>query len=182
MALFPQPKTDPKDPLHWSHLLKQDQLSKEVEAGRTLNGLHEMPIDFPPTYKYRNTEEVEVDGEGAWNWASHRWPSWCDRIVFSETGMDTHTYQALPLFGTSDHRPVAMSVTIPIRPVANLDKQSQMFKIDPEWRSKRAAARRKELAVGVLAYLTWTKEGEALLLATVVAGFGLGYILRSVLA
>jgi hypothetical protein len=179
---FPQPKADPKDPSHWSQLLQQDQLRKEVEAGRTLNGLHEMPIEFPPTYKYRHTEDVTVDGEKPWKWASHRWPSWCDRIFYSATSLHPHTYQALPLFGTSDHRPVAMSVTIPIRPVSNLDKQSQMFKIDPEWRSKRDIARRKELVVGILAYLTWTKEGEALLLATIIAGVGLGYILRSVLA
>jgi hypothetical protein len=181
-ATFPQPKADPKDPLHWSHLLKQDQLQKEVEAGRTLHGLEELPINFPPTYKYRNKGDVTLDGDAPWKWAEHRWPSWCDRIFYSSSGLDPQTYQALPLFGTSDHRPVAMSVSIPMRSVSSLEEQSKSFSIDPEWRSRRDAARRKEFAVGLLAYLTWTKEGEALLLATVVAIGGLGYILRSVMA
>lgn len=178
---FPQPRTDPKDPLHWSHLLKQDQLSKEIEAGRTLNGLRELPIEFPPTYKYRHTGDVTEDGEQPWDWAIHRWPSWCDRIFYSSTGLDPHTYQALPLFGTSDHRPVAMSVSIPDRPVRDTQRQSVPFKIDPEWKSRRNAARTKELTVGALAYLTWTREGNVLLLATVLGIFGLGYIVRSVL-
>lgn len=178
---FPQPKADQKDPLHWSHLLKQDQLQREVKAGRTLHGLHEMAINFPPTYKYRNTGDVVQDGEQPWRWAEHRWPSWCDRILFS-TGLDPLTYQALPLFGTSDHRPVAMSVSIPVKSISDLQRYPKVFKIDPEWKSKRDMARRKELAVGLFTYLTWTKEGEVLLLATIVAATGLGYILRSIIA
>ena len=179
---FPQPRADPKDPLHWSHLLKQDQLGKEVAAGTTLHGLRELPIKFPPTYKYRHTGDVTQDGEQPWDWAIHRWPSWCDRIFYSSTGLDPHTYQALPLFGTSDHRPVAMSVSMPCQPVPDPQSQPAPFKIDPEWKSKRNMARRKELAVGLLAYLTWTREGNALLLATALAACSLGYIIRSVLA
>jgi len=179
---FPQPTADPKDPSHWSHLLKQDQLHKEVEAGRTLHGLHESPIEFPPTYKYRNKEDVTQDVERPWQWATHRWPSWCDRIFYSPTNLKPHTYQALPLFDTSDHRPVALSVSIPLQSVSSSSWQEAPFKIDPEWKSKRSAARRKELAVGIVAYLTWTTEGQCVLLATAIAACGLGYILRSITA
>lgn len=174
---FPQPTKDHEDPSHWSHLLERDQLKQQREAGKTLQGLQELPIDFAPTYKYRFKDDVQEDGKGPWLWASHRWPSWCDRILYS-TEVNAKTYQSLPLFGTSDHRPVAMSAMIPFRAA---QKQTAPFQIDSSWSSRRNAARRKELIVGALAYLTWTKEGEALLLASVVGICGVAFVLRSLL-
>lgn len=178
-ASFPQPAKDTTDPKHWSHLLKHDQLTEEVKADRTLQGLQEQSIDFPPTYKYRSEKDVTRDEEGSWSWATHRWPSWCDRIFYSPTSLKPQAYQALPLFGTSDHRPVALSLTIPLGPV---EEQVAPYKIDPSWKSRREAARVKELAVGTAAYLTWTNEGIAILLASVVGICGAGFILRSLLA
>jgi endonuclease/exonuclease/phosphatase family metal-dependent hydrolase len=181
VKMFPKPRKDREDPLHWSHLLQHDQLSTEVKEGRTLNGMEEMPIEFPPTYKYKNKVDVLEDGDEEWQWASHRWPSWCDRIFFSPTNMKPHAYEALPLFGTSDHRPVALSISIPLKVVDDREGQQVSYKLDPEWKSKREAARRKELVVGAVTYLTWTREGEGLLLATIVAVCGIGFVLHSVL-
>ena len=179
---FPQPTKDPKSPSHYSHLLTKDQLTQQMKEGKTLHGLQEAPIDFPPTYKYRSKGDITLDSEQHWNWASHRWPSWCDRIFYSPTNIKAQSYQALPLFGTSDHRPVALSVSVPLGPVKNAFQEPSIpFSIDPEWRAKRDAARRKEVMFGFLAYLAWTYEGEGMVLASTIGALGGWLILRSIL-
>ena len=184
---FPQPTKDVDDPRHYSHLLKKDQLQQQLRAGKTLHGLVEEPITFAPTYKYHTTlgEPVTHDGEQPWNWATHRWPSWCDRILFSATDFPTHkvhSYMALPLFSTSDHRPVALSVSVPFEPRHDTELAEVVpFSIDPEWKTRRDAARRKEIVVGILSYLSLTWEGRGLLLASIVGALGGWLILRSML-
>lgn len=178
---FPQPTKDSEDSKHFSHLLKEDQLTLQVKEGKTLHGLQEAPIDFLPTYKYHPKVEV-ADDQGPWEWASHRWPSWCDRVLYSPTQIRVHSYQSLPLFGTSDHRPVALSATVPLVPVEDAYSDVSIpFSIDSQWREKRDAARRKEVMFGLLAYLTWTYEGEGLLLASTIGAVGGWLILRSLL-
>ncbi len=178
---FPQPAKDRSDPRHFSHLLADDQLTQQVQKGKTLHGLEEAPIDFLPTYKYHPQADV-ADDQGPWKWASHRWPSWCDRIFNSSTEIKVHSYQSLPLFGTSDHRPVALSASVPLAPVEDAFSGAQIpFSIDSQWSTRRDIARRKEVAFGLLAYLTWTYEGEGLLLASVVGALGGWLVLRSML-
>ena len=179
---FPQPTKDPEDPRNYSHLLAKDQLTQQVKEGKTLHGLSEAPIDFPPTYKYRPQAEVTLDDEGSWNWASHRWPSWCDRVFVSPTAIKPSSYQALPLFGTSDHRPVALSASVPLTPVTNAFQDASIpFTIDPQWRTKRDWARNKEVMFGYLAYLVWTYEGEKMLLTSTLGAVGGVLILRLIL-
>lgn len=191
---FPRRLVNRESTSHYSHLLKEDQLMREMRLGRTFQGLSEAPIDFPPTYKYsdaaRQAARLGINSEDAeWKWSSHRWPSWCDRILFldtpSWTGQDAsdrrvkpHTYDALPLFPQSDHRPVALAVSVPLSlplqhtPSSGTDQMSPEsrrvapFSIDPHWKSRRDTARRKEIVVGLLAYLTLTWEGNGLLLAS----------------
>ena len=55
------------------------------------------------------------------------------------------------------------------------------FDINPDWKTNRVNARRIEVIVGSLAYLGLTWEGNVLLLATVVGGFGGWYLLRSLI-
>jgi Endonuclease/Exonuclease/phosphatase family len=179
---FPQPTPNRKDPKHYSNFLANDQLTQQIKERKTLHGLTEAPIDFPPTYKYHPKDDITLDTEKPWNWASHRWPSWCDRITFSPTSIKPNTYQALPLFGTSDHRPVALSASVPLRLVSGAFEGCDVpFTIDQNWKSKRAAARRREMLYGLFAYLTWTYEGEALLLASTVGAVGGWLVLRSML-
>ena len=179
---FPQPTKDKSDPKHFSHLLEEDQLIQELKANRTLHHLIEEPINFAPTYKYHPQHEITIDDNQPWPWASHRWPSWCDRVLRSPTNMTAYAYDSLPLFGTSDHRPVALSVSIPLKAVeADYPSAAANFKINPDWRSRRDAARRKEIMFGLLAYLTWTWEGNGLLLASTIGAVGGWYILRSIL-
>ena len=184
---FPQPTKDEDNPKHFKHLLAEDQLTQQIKAGKTLHGLTEAPIAFPPTYKYRNdgNKAVITDGEQNWQWARHRWPSWCDRIFFWKAGdvkVNPQQYVCLPLFATSDHRPVALAATVPLRPISNAGQaESAPFSIDPEWGSRRALARKKELVVGILAYLALTWEGNGLLVATTIGAVGGWLIIRSLL-
>src|SRR5271170_5637758 len=120
---FPLPTDNVKDPRHFLHLLAKDQLTQQLKRGKTLNGFSEEAIGFAPTYKYRGIvgKPVITDDERQWNWASHRWPSWCDRILYLDqpsAKLEARNYHALPVFATSDHRPVALSIKVPLRPIS----------------------------------------------------------------
>lgn len=199
---FPQPTENINDLRHFSHLLKKDQLSRELKGQRTCHGLQEANINFPPTYKYSDDQRAvaDIDNGHRWDWAKHRWPSWCDRILYldqppwmktqtSPASIEVHTYTAFPLMSTSDHRPVAISLSIPL--LAKPTSEDEMadadvrihapFGIDPKWREKRQIARRKELVVGFIAYLGLTWEGNGILLATVIGALGGWAIIKSML-
>ncbi|KAL8855732.1 MAG: hypothetical protein Q9178_007653 [Gyalolechia marmorata] len=191
--LFPKSNPDRHDNNQLNSLLQNDQLSRELKAGRTCHGLHEAPIEFPPTYKYSKKAQMLAEKEESmttWDWAKHRWPSWCDRILYLDLpawmGSDTpgmrievKKYMALPLMPTSDHRPVILSMRIPLKAIPAPEEDSgeenvrtnPPFDIDPRWRDRRTLARMKEIIVGVLAYLSLTWEGRSILLALIMGGF-----------
>ena len=253
-------------------LLYGDQLRQELVKGSTLHGFLEPEIHFPPSYKLKlpsstdtPVDEIQLDTQvdnnkidvaevrrtrmksrktqKKWDWAVHRWPSWCDRILYHHspsTGRHKpvepiiHTYTALPQPNTSDHRPVAMFISLPFSsspsassfpssssssssspsislPVSirspihpsHYDNHSRLndtsnstasqphhqpddeshhkivyFPLNPYWHSHRLRARRKEVVVGILAYLTLTAEGVRLLLLLLFAMVLLGVGLR----
>ncbi|KAJ5794596.1 Endonuclease/exonuclease/phosphatase [Penicillium paradoxum] len=199
IAQFPRRNVGLDDPSHYSHLLKNDQLVREMNYGKTLHGLSEAPINFPPTYKYsdaaREAVRLGLDTDNQeWKWSNHRWPSWCDRILYLDTPswvgeagkVKPLGYDALPLFAQSDHRPVALVASVPLRPTESPNTETghravAPFSIDPSWKSKRDMARRKEVVVGALAYLGLTREGNGLLLASLLGILGACFILRSML-
>jgi len=83
--------------------------------------------------------------------------------------ISTSDYTALPLQATSDHRPVALSFTLDLNAISkNHTVIEAPFAINENWKSDRAAARRKEIVVGILAYIALTAEGRSVLAATVV--------------
>jgi len=200
---WPKPNTAAGDSGHYSQLMDRDQLSREREAGRTLHHLTEAPIGFPPTYKYSSKAQEQakhaaktaskaasdVPVHTEWVWAKHRHPSWCDRILYLDppfpgTQPKIHKYTSLDLQPTSDHQPVALSCSIPLKPLPKMQNEawvSSPFPVRRDWASYRAAARRKEVIVGVASYLALTREGEALLLGTLVAVLGAWAALRSLL-
>jgi hypothetical protein len=184
ISSFPQPDHPSMAPL-----LEKDQLNRERAAGRTCHGLIEAPITFPPTYKYQSKEPfLTPDAElSRWHWATHRWPSWCDRILYldtpswleSEAWIVTHKYTALPLFPTSDHRAVALDVSIPLVPIPDPGDEetddprtNPPFNVDINWKSKRERARMLEVVCGSTMYLTTTPEGGGIMLAMIVGAIG----------
>lgn len=99
---FPQPGAAKSSSKNWKKLLEDDQLNHERLAGRTLHGLNESPITFPPTYKYDIDQPIDDE---EWHWAPHRWPSWCDRILY-RPDPTVHSYSALPLMQTCKFSPL----------------------------------------------------------------------------
>lgn len=186
----------------YSTFLASDQLTREREAKRTLHNLTEAPITFLPTYKFSSAAQHQVRKQNAFykdstdeelqhreeselapapdTWARHRWPSWCDRVLYLSIAADEyniHAYDALPIQETSDHRPVALSVSIPFEVVKGAVKAP--FSVREDWKERRAGARRLERIVGAAAYAGWTWEGEALTLGTVVGFVGGWLALRA---
>ena len=171
---------------HLNQLLKKDQLLREKEAMRTLHGFEELPIQFPPTYKYiirkdkgANLQKLATpELEESWTWAKHRYPSWCDRILFlpspSSADLEPYKYTTLPIQSTSDHRPVVLAIRIPNKPLPyNTEdiRSNPPFPINPHWRSRRDTARRWEVIVGLLSYLALTRKGNAIIVSLFGAAF-----------
>jgi len=195
MATFPS--LDPDSEHHYSRFFVLDQLTRERQAGRTLHGLSEAEVKFPPTYKYdvlpSDSNFVKVDGveDVPWAFAPHRYPSWTDRILFLDVPpwakakpqkIDVKSYDAFPVVRSSDHRAVFLRATVPLlteeelaRPSSEVSAASPVdprlvlpVAIDPEAWERRAAARRKEVFAGWTMFLWSTKQG-ALVLATLLA-------------
>lgn len=155
LATFPS--FDPRSEHYYDVFLPRDQLSQERLAGKTLHGLTEAPVRFGPTYKYHvlsgsaaagdvgaasdgaaGGQDRPVDGvpEVRWRFAPHRWPGWCDRVLYldvppwvsasaapgaREPGRDGQgrkvevlAYDALPVVATSDHRAVFLRARVPV--------------------------------------------------------------------
>ncbi|KAH6644382.1 Endonuclease/exonuclease/phosphatase [Boeremia exigua] len=169
---YPSMKAPESSPKHYSQLLSCDQLTREKEANRTLHGLEELPITFPPTYKY----SMSRSSDDEWQWAKHRYPSWCDRILYlpsQSSKLEPQIYTALPVQSTSDHRPVALSVRVEETPIpVHGSSVEAPFSINPTWKSRQEAARRWEVMVGASSYLALTRTGNAMLVAflAVLAG------------
>lgn len=165
-------------------LFERDQLTAELSAERTLHGFTEMSINFAPTYKY-STEDLTVAIEepaDRWTWSKHRWPSWCDRILYlPQDGITPHVYDSLPLIPSSDHRGVALSVTVPAGQESVAHRPEDLrdhppFELSTDWRSRRSRARILEILVGIASYLALTYEGYAILVGIIGGAFG-GYML-----
>ena len=120
-------------------LLESDQLKAEHSLGRTLHGLEEASIKFPPTFKFLK------DGSGRYN--TKRWPSWCDRILFLSKKIKIIRYDALLPIKHSDHRPVFLEALIELSQNSRLN--SLPHKENIEARNIRRMVRQFELTLGV---------------------------------
>jgi hypothetical protein len=160
LALFPS--FDKNSENHWSEFWPRDQLTQEKAAGRTLHGLTEAEVRFGPTYKYVVLTESEedlvravnedavrqgkltgVEGDQSrtvpWKWAGHRWPSWCDRVLYwdvpdwvssssssipgsKDDKISVKAYASLPVVQSSDHRAVYLRVSVPLLSPAEMSQ------------------------------------------------------------
>ncbi|KAJ1335978.1 inositol polyphosphate 5-phosphatase INPP5B/F [Microdochium nivale] len=206
------PSTDPDSPDYYPRFLDRDQLSLEKRAGRTLHGLNEADVKFPPTYKLvvlpkdGKEEDGEEEEEGGfavdsvkWKWAAHRWPGWCDRILYRDLPQDRRmqvvAYDALPPIRTSDHRPVYLRIRVPLVEPETLaaipdavfggdgddgddvpDTRVKLpFAIDVDSWQHRASVRRWETALGWTLLAAQSKEAVAAVLATIAVVLGAGW-------
>lgn len=195
---FPQPHHTADHQNHFSRLFQSDQLTQERLAGRSCHGLTEASITFPPTYKYKSEEPFLTPDEelSMWQWAKHRWPSWCDRILYlplapwlnlqSPLKITTRKYGALPLFPTSDHRAVTLDLSVPIISIPPPEEEEgddpriqPPYEINIDWRRKRERARQLELLVGFALYFTTTKDGAAVATAILMGVVGTFFAIRA---
>lgn len=199
-AAFPSLDADSEH--YYPTFFPLDQLTRERKAGRTLHGLSEADVHFPPTYKYdilpqRSEDEKDVQ----WSFAPHRYPSWTDRVLYLDVpaklrqsipAMHVRAYDAMPVIRSSDHRPVYLRVDVPLvgpeelRQAAIADdapvtdpRVRLPVEIDPEAWERRAAARRRELMAGWSMFLWSTPQGAAILATILVAGVGSYWFLRA---
>lgn len=198
------PSMDPSSENYYPRFFELDQLTREKSAGRTLHGMTEAAVRFPPTYKY-DVQESSI-GENdmdpvPWKFAPHRYPSWTDRILYldlpswatskqSKSSMKVRAYDALPLLRTSDHRPVFLRIEVPILSAEDLTPPDGALatsedprlrlptEIDPEAWERRAAARRRELLVGWSMFLWSTKEGASILATFLIVSIGSYWLYR----
>ena len=59
-------------------------------------------------------------------------------------------------------------------------KLAPPFPLNPRWKERYDAGRRREAFVGVMAYLTLTREGNALLAAAVGGVIAIAWLIRTV--
>ncbi|RKF78927.1 Polyphosphatidylinositol phosphatase INP53 [Golovinomyces cichoracearum] len=198
--IFPQPNMSINDTHHFLNLFTSDQLNQARLAGQTCHGLSEAKITFPPTYKYsilkKNTESHAIQ-EKKWNWTPHRWPSWCDRILFLDLPIwqtsrypgiqiKTLNYSSLPLLPNSDHQPVALSLEMPLLQIPDPSDEEDYddprvrppFYVDTSSKNRRDLIRKLEIFVGSGLWLTTTSEGGCLL-AVLIGMVAIGLLVKS---
>jgi hypothetical protein len=204
------PDLDPASPNYFPRFLAQDQLMSEKAAGRTLHGLSEAAITFPPTYKLDLTTEQSVltqepqNSVGAvetvpWKWAAHRWPAWCDRVLYldipwwalrstakTEIKINTIAYDALPPVRTSDHRAVFLRLLVPVLEPSALAPPDEVrtsdstdprvklpYPVDPQAWDHRAHVKKWESVIGWSMLASQSKQGIALFVTLFFAGASL---------
>ncbi|KAI0863592.1 Endonuclease/exonuclease/phosphatase [Xylaria cubensis] len=203
------PDLDPDSPNYFDRFLTLDQLTLEKAAGRTLHGLRESAILFPPTYKLKITEKKAAQNETQsqrngdsthdvvhWKWSSHRWPGWCDRVLYldiprwvspsSEIEIDTIAYDALPAVRTSDHRAVFLRLKVPVLEPSILAPPQDLstsdsdndprvklpYPVDFDSWANRARFKKWESVIGWSMLISQSKQGIAVFATLLLIGLG----------
>ncbi|CAH8636355.1 unnamed protein product [Schistosoma rodhaini] len=82
-------------------LLKNDELSKELNSRKIFQGFREHKITFPPTYKFDINCQTYDSSE------KYRIPAYCDRIIWFGRGCTPIVYRSHPNYVCSDHKPIS---------------------------------------------------------------------------
>ncbi|XP_063384261.1 inositol polyphosphate 5-phosphatase K-like isoform X1 [Cydia fagiglandana] len=99
----------------YTNILRHDQLLAVMESEEAFAEFSEPDIKFPPTYKFNiGTDEYDIK----------RKPSWTDRILYKVIAnnyenitlrADLISYNHIPFYTLSDHKPVVAQFNIKIR-------------------------------------------------------------------
>ena len=84
----------------YATLLQKDQLNQQMTSGESFPYFHEMPISFPPTYKFDPGTRTYDTSE------KMRIPAWTDRILSRGEVLKQLRYSCAENILFSDHRPV----------------------------------------------------------------------------
>ncbi|XP_012550985.1 inositol polyphosphate 5-phosphatase K isoform X1 [Bombyx mori] len=99
----------------YAALLKHDQLLAVMDAGEAFSEFSEADIKFPPTYKF------VIGGD---DYDLKRKPSWTDRVLYKVVAnnyenvtlrADLVSYNHMPHYTLSDHKPVVAQFNIKVR-------------------------------------------------------------------
>ena len=116
---------------HFTHLLDQDQLRKELKHNPAfrLKDFSEPPISFLPTYKYdRGTHKWDTSEKA-------RIPAWCDRILYkaeTEGAVRCREYRRWECT-ISDHRPVSAVCEVRVKKADAKKRASVDEEVRAEW-------------------------------------------------
>lgn len=206
------PELDEDSVNHWSKFLHRDQLVEEKSLGNTLHGLSEAPIEFPPSYKLVFSEKEERnsgsflsrlssdgsdDDELEWSFASHRWPGWCDRVLYldlppavdrkPDQKIKPMKYNLLPPVRTSDHRAVYLRLSVPVLSAEELtptqsspyvpqgqhvDPRIKLpYAIEPEAWKHRQDVKKWEYIIGWSMALAQSKQTAYIITAMLLLGW-----------
>lgn len=111
---------------------KYDELTKARVEGEVFLGFNEATITFRPTYKYHVNTAI---------YNTKRSPLWCDRILYQATFKSgepvpvIHTYNSIPEYMASDHRPVYLHISVPHAPPESIISHSGHLIVLPTVRS-----------------------------------------------
>jgi hypothetical protein len=107
-------------------LTQNDQLRRELEAGRVLMGFTEGALAFAPTYKFDPGTDVYDTSPKA------RAPAWCDRVLFRGRGVSLVKYDACQEMRASDHKPVVALLEIKAKTLKGKDSEEKEALIEGE--------------------------------------------------
>lgn len=128
-------------------LLERDQLnvSRRRVAGFRLAPFTELPITFPPTYKY------DVGSDRYDSSDKKRAPAWCDRLLYrSSTGrVKQLEYRRHENVFYSDHRPVSGIFRITVKKVDEVKRRATLKSVNADF----VSLRRMMLEEGCVGYL-----------------------------
>lgn len=143
-----------------STLWEKDQLNIAKDSETVLEGFHEGPLKFPPTYKFDvGTDTYDTSGK-------KRKPAWTDRILWrlrpmapvstsaskrssfsglsSRTSVSQHFYRSHTEYTISDHKPVSSMFTLQFP--CKADMPLVTLSVEDEWREVSDAVAKFKVA------------------------------------
>lgn len=107
----------------YTKLFEKDQLNQQMISGESFPYFHEMPITFPPTYKFDPGTKTYDTSE------KMRIPAWTDRILSKGEILNQLKYGSAEDILFSDHRPVYAMFEARITVIDEKKKESLFFEI-----------------------------------------------------